>query len=150
MRLWRIVILLAGLLLIVASRLPWMSVPVLFGVEGASVEAIEVGWEDNGFVTGAIGLLLLIAAILLKDSATARQYLPAAFLAALAVAVVAGCFQRILEIAPAAGFFAATDIGIYMTLAGALLALVGALGAICSRRGANTPSGITTFGWPIQ
>ena len=145
MRPWRIIILLAGLLLIVASRLPWMSVPVLFGVEGPSVEAIEIGWEDNGFVTGAIGLLLPIGAILLKDSATARRYLPAAFLAALAIVVVAGCFQRILEIAPAAGFFAATDIGIYMTLAGGVLGLVGALGPICSRRGANTPRGISSF-----
>jgi len=143
---WRIIILLAGMLLIVASRLPWMSVPVLFGVEGPSVEAIEVGWEDNGFVTGAIGFLLLVGAILLKEPATARQYVPAAFLAALAVAVVAGCFQRVLEIAPAAGFFAATDIGIYMTLAGGVLGLVGALGAICSRRNANTPRRISSFG----
>jgi hypothetical protein len=146
MRLSRIIILLAGMLLIVASRLPWMSVPVLFGVEGPSVEAIEIGWEDNGFVTAAIGFLLLVGAVLLKDSATARHYLPAASLAALAVAVVAGCFQRVIEIAPAAGFFAATDIGIYLTLAGGMLGLVGALGAICSRRSANIPMGTSSFG----
>jgi hypothetical protein len=48
-------------------------------------------------------------------------------LAALAVLVVIGCFQRVLEIDPGAGFLAATDVGIYVTLIGALLAVVGAL-----------------------
>jgi hypothetical protein len=36
-------------------------------------------------------------------------------------------FRRILEIAPEAGFYAATDIGIYVTLIEALLALIGCL-----------------------
>ena len=56
-----------------------------------------------------------------------RYSIPGTILAALAVLVVIGCFYRILEIDPNAGFFAATDVGIYMTLIGALLALVGAL-----------------------
>ena len=48
-------------------------------------------------------------------------------MAALAVLVVIGCFYSILEIDPGAGFLAATDVGIYVTLIGALLAFVGAL-----------------------
>lgn len=46
-------------------------------------------------------------------------------LAALAVLVVIGDFYRILEIDPDAGFFAAKDVGIYVTLIDALLAFVG-------------------------
>jgi hypothetical protein len=48
-------------------------------------------------------------------------------LAILAASIVFLDFQRILEIDPAAGFYAATDYGIYITLAGALLALLGCL-----------------------
>ena len=56
-----------------------------------------------------------------------RYSIPGAVLAALTVLVVIGCFYRILEIGPGAGFLAATDVGIYVTLIGAILALVGAL-----------------------
>ena len=59
----RILVLIGGLILILGSRLPWMSVPVLFGVEGPAYESIEIGWEDNGFVTGGIGLILLLGLI---------------------------------------------------------------------------------------
>ena len=127
MRTNRMLVLIGGLILILGSRLPWMSVPVLFGVEGSTFEAIEIGWEDNGFITGGIGLILLLVGMLWRGRIGKRYSIPGAILAALAVLVVIGCFQRILEIDPDAGFFAATDIGIYVTLIGALLALVGTL-----------------------
>jgi uncharacterized membrane protein len=38
--------------------------------------------------------------------------------------------MRVLEINPSAGFFAGTDVGLYITLIGAILALVGALSRI--------------------
>jgi hypothetical protein len=104
-----------------------MSVPALFSVEGPAFEAIEIGWEDNGYITGGIGLILLLVGIFWRGSIGKRYSIPGAILAALAVFVVIGCFYRILEIGPGAGFFAATDAGIYVTLIGALLALVGAL-----------------------
>jgi hypothetical protein len=78
-------------------------------------------------LAGGIGLNLLLAGIFWKGRIGKRYSVPGATLAALAVLVVIGCFQRILEIDPSAGFFAATDLGIYVTLIGALLALVGAL-----------------------
>ena len=135
----RILILAGGLILILGSRLPWMSVPILFGVQGPAYEAIEIGWEDNGFITGGIGLILLIEGIFWRESA--RYSIPGAILAAYAVSVVIGCFQRILEIDPHAGFFAATDIGIYLTLAGSLLAFVGTVGAaILSLRNPQHPT----------
>jgi len=127
MRTNRLLVLLGGLILILGSRLPWMSVPVLFGVEGPAFEAIEIGWEDNGFITGGIGLILLLVGIFWRGRIGKRYSIPGAVLAALTVLVVIGCFYRILEIGPGAGFLAATDVGIYVTLIGAILALVGAL-----------------------
>jgi hypothetical protein len=69
-----------------------------------------------------------------------RPYaVPAALLSALALFVVLGCFRRVLEIQPPAGFFAATDIGIYVTLAGALLAFVGTLVRTSTRSHGRAP-----------
>jgi hypothetical protein len=127
MRINRLLVLIGGLILVLGSRLPWMSVPVLFGVEGPTLEAIEIGWEDNGFITAGIGLILLLVAMFWSGRIGKRYSIPGTILAALAVLVVIGCFFRILEIDPAAGFLAATDVGIYVTLIGALLAFVGTL-----------------------
>ena len=127
MRTNRMFVLLGSMLLILGSRLPWISVPVLFGVEGSAFEAIEIGWEGDGFITGGIGLILLLIGIFWKGRIEKRYSIPGAILAALAVLMLFGDFYRILEIDPDAGFFAATDVGIYVTLIGALLALIGAL-----------------------
>jgi hypothetical protein len=127
MRTNRMLVLTGGLILILGSRLPWMSIPVLYGVEGPAFESIEIGWEDNGYVTGTIGLILLLVGIFWRGRIGKRYSIPGAILAALAVLVVIGCFHSIIEIDPSAGFFAATDMGIYVTLTGALLALTGAL-----------------------
>ena len=130
MRTNRMLVLIGGLILILGSRLPWMSVPVLFGVDGSTFEAIEIGWEDNGLITGGIGLILLLVGMFWRARTGKRYSIPGAILAALAIFVVIGCFYRILEINPGAGFLAATDSGIYVTLIGALLALAGALNRI--------------------
>ena len=127
MRINRALVLIGGMILILGSRLPWMSVPVLFGAEGLTFEAIEIGWEGDGFITGGIGLILLLVGIFWRGRIEKRHSIPIAILASLAVLVVIGDFYRILEISPDAGFFAATDAGIYLTLFGALLALAGAL-----------------------
>ena len=127
MRINRMLVLMGGLILVLGSRLSWMSVPVLFGVQGPAVEAIEIGWEGDGLITGGIGLILLLVGIFWRGRIEKRYSIPGAILAALAVLVVIGDFYRILEIDPDAGFLAATDVGIYVTLIGAILALVGAL-----------------------
>ncbi len=123
----RILVLVGSLVLIVGGFLPWISVPNLFGLSGPSYEGIEVGWEGDGFLTSGVGLILILGELLFGGVSRRWFTLTGAVLAALAALVVFLDFRRILEIAPEAGFYAATDIGIYMTLVGALLALSGYL-----------------------
>ncbi|MEJ2759897.1 MAG: hypothetical protein P8046_15575 [Anaerolineales bacterium] len=60
MRTNRLLVLIGGVMLILGSFLPWISYPVLFGVEGPAVEALEIGWEGGGYITGGIGIILLM------------------------------------------------------------------------------------------
>jgi hypothetical protein len=123
----RVLIIIGGVILVIGSRLPWMSAPVLFGVEGSTYEAIEIGWEDNGIVTGGVGLILLLGGLFLGARRGMKYSVSGAVLAALAVLVAAGCVWRVFEINPGAGFFAATGVGLYVTFIGGLVALVGVL-----------------------
>ena len=123
----RLLVLLGGLILILGSRLPWISAPVLYGDVGYSLESIEIGWEDSGYITGGIGLLLLLISIFWKGRPGKRYSIPSAILAAFSFIWVIGSFSIILEMDPDAGFFAATDVGLYVTLIGGLLAFVGAV-----------------------
>jgi hypothetical protein len=112
---------------VIGAFLPWILVPDLFGLVGPAYESIEVGWEGDGIVTGWIGVILLVGALLSRGRAGRRYSVPGAILAAITVSVVLLDFQRILEIGPSTGFFAATDIGLYATLLGGLLAIIGSL-----------------------
>jgi hypothetical protein len=139
----RILVLVGSLVLIVGGFLPWISVPNLFGLSGPSYEGIEVGWEGDGFLTSGVGLILILGELLFGGVSHRWFTLTEVVLAALAASVVLLDFRRILEIAPEAGFYAATDIGIYVTLVGALLALIG---CIWGRVPAPTQQGATTTG----
>ncbi len=123
----RLLIIMGALILMIGSRLPWMSVPILFGVEGPTPEAIEIGWEDNGIVTGGLGLILLFGGLFLGEKRALMYSISGAVLAALSVMVVAGCVWRVFEINPSEGFFAATDVGLYATFIGGLIVLSGTL-----------------------
>lgn len=123
----RLLIIMGALILMIGSRLPWMSVPILFGVEGPTPEAIEIGWEDNGIVTGGLGLILLFGGLFLGEKRALMYSISGAVLAALSVMVVAGCVWRVFEINPSEGFFAATDVGLYVTFIGGLIVLSGTL-----------------------
>ena len=127
MRTNRMLVLIGGFILILGSRLPWISAPVLYGVEGPASEALEIGWEGSGYITGGIGLVLLLIGIFWKGKTGKIYSIPSAILATLAVLVVIGSFSRVLEIDPNDGFLKATDVGIYVTFIGGLLALVGAV-----------------------
>jgi hypothetical protein len=123
----RLLVLVGSLLLIVGGFLPWISVPDLFGLSGPSYEGIEAGWEGDGVLTTGVGLILILSELLFGGVARRWFTLTRVVLAALSVSVVFLDFRRILELAPEAGFFAATDIGLYVTLVGALLALIGCI-----------------------
>ncbi len=123
----RVLVLVGGLLLIIGGFLPWISVPNLFGLSGPSFEGIEIGWEGDGFLTAGIGLILILGELLLWGDSRRWFAFIGVVLAVLAASVVFLDFRRILDLAPEAGFYAATDIGIYVTLVGALLALIGCL-----------------------
>lgn len=123
----RVLVLVGALLLIIGGFLPWISVSNLFGLSGTSFEGIEIGWEGDGFLTAGIGLILILGELLLWGDSRRWFAFIGVVLAVLAASVVFLDFRRILEIAPEAGFYAATDIGIYVTLVGALLALIGCM-----------------------
>jgi hypothetical protein len=123
----RVLVLVGSILLILGGFLPWISVPNLFGLRGSSYEGIEVGWEGDGVLTAGVGLVLMLSELLFGGEPRRWYQLTGIVLAALAASIVFLDFGRILEIAPEAGFYAATDIGIYVTLVGALLALIGCL-----------------------
>jgi hypothetical protein len=127
MRTNRMLVLIGGLILILGSRLPWISALILYGVERPAFEAIEIGWEGSSHTTGGIGLILLPTGLFWKERTGKRYSIPSAILATLAVFVVIGCFYRVLEIDPDDGFLRATDVGIFATFIGGLLALVGAV-----------------------
>ena len=127
MQVRRVLIMIAGVVLVIGSRLPWISVPVLFGGKGPTYEAIEIGWEGSGIVTGGIGFILLLGGLFLGARRGITYSVSGAVLAALAIMVVAGCVWRVFEINPSAGFFAATGVGLYVTLIGGLVALAGVL-----------------------
>jgi hypothetical protein len=137
----RILILVGSLLLIIGGFLPWISVPNLFGLSGPSYEGIEVGWEGDGVLTTGVGLILLLGELLFGGVARRWFTLTGVILPALAASVVVLDLRRILEIAPEAGFYAATDMGIYVTLVGAVLALTGCLWKLGP---VSTPQGATT------
>lgn len=130
MKTQKFLILTGGLVLILGSRLPWMSVPVLYDLQGPAHESIEIGWEDNGFITGGIGLILFLGAMFWRSRGEGGFSIPVAILAVCALLIVTGCFLSILEMDPPTGFFAATDIGIYVSFIGSLLTLVSTVGAV--------------------
>jgi hypothetical protein len=136
----RILVLVGSLVLTIGGFLPWISVPNLFSLSGPSYVGIEVGWEGDGFLTSSVGLILILGELLFGGVSRRWFTLTGVVLAALAASVVFLDFRRILEIAPEAGFYAATDVGIYVTLGGVLLVLIGCLS---KRVSASTQHGVT-------
>jgi hypothetical protein len=81
----RLLVILGGLVLVLWSRLSWVSYPVLYGVLGPAYEALEIGWEGGSMITGVLGLILLLIGVLWKGRAGKIYSAPEAILAALAL-----------------------------------------------------------------
>jgi hypothetical protein len=107
----RVLVFVGSILLILGAFLPWISVPDLFGLSGPSYEGIEAGWEGDGVLTAGVGLVLMLSELLFGGEPRRWYQITGIVLAGLAASVVFLDFRRILEIAPEAGFYAATDIG---------------------------------------
>lgn len=123
----RLLVIGGTLALIIGGFLPWISVPHLYGLSGPAYEGIAIGWEGDGTLTAGVGVILLLSELLLRRGSQRWFALVGGILALLAASVVLLDFRQIVALDPAAGFYAATDYGIYVTLAGALLALGGCL-----------------------
>lgn len=122
-----------SIILIIGAFLPWISVANLFGKAGSAYEGIAVGWEGDGVLTGGIGLLLLLGTLVFKGSSEKKYAIIGVILAFLVGVIVFLDFLRIAELQPESGIFAATGLGLYMTLLGVLFAVVGGLQSLTLR-----------------
>ena len=119
--------LVGALILIIAAFMPWMKPVVLFGDVAIGHEGIAIGWEGDGTLTGGVGVILLLVALFYKGKPGKIYSLTVMTFGLLGCWVIFSDFRRIAEIDPAAGILAATDIGLYLTLAGGLAAVIGGL-----------------------
>ena len=119
--------LIGALVLIIAAFLPWIKPTVLFGEAAISQESIAVGWEGDGIITGGVGWILLLVAFFFKGKPGKMYSLQIATAGLLACCVIFSDFRRIAEVGPTTGILAATDIGLYLTLAGGLVIIAGGL-----------------------
>jgi len=123
----QIVTFLGGTALIVAAFLPWMKPVVLFGEAAIGYERLAIGWEGDGFVTGGAGAILLLVTLFYKGKPGKIYSLQTTALGLLACWVILSDLRRIAEIDPPEGILAATDIGLFLTLAGGLAVVIGGL-----------------------
>ena len=114
--------LLGGVSLVVGALLPWFThwdpiVPFPWSF---------AGYEGNGILTGGIGLLLLIGALVSKRKPGKLYSIPTAILAAIAVLIpLHDLFDPPDFITYPPGSIVSTGPGIYLSITGAILALAG-------------------------
>jgi len=118
---------LGALVLIIAAFLPWMKPVILFGDAAIGHEGLAIGWEGDGVITGGIGALLLLGSLFYKGNPGKIYSLQITTLGLLVCWLIFLDFRRIAEIGPSAGLLAATDVGLYLTMAGGLAAVASGL-----------------------
>ncbi len=123
----QIITFLGGTALIVAAFLPWIKPVVLFGEAAIGYERLAIGWEGDGFVTGGVGAILLLVSLFYKGKPGKIYSLLVTVSGLLVCSAVLSDFRRIAEIGPSAGILAATDIGLFLTLAGGFAVVIGGL-----------------------
>ncbi len=111
----------AGLLL--GMLLPWATITAPF------VGTVTVaGYQGDGVITGGIGLLLLIGALVYKGK-SGKMYSIASALLGLAAAAVAA--PKIVTVGSAlagqSSVIGGVGVGVYVTVIGGVIALVGGL-----------------------
>ena len=123
----QIITFLGGTGLIVAAFLPWMKPVVLFGESAIGYERLAIGWEGDGVMTGGVGAILLLITLFYKGKPGKIYSLQTTALGLLACWIILSDLRRIAVIGPSAGIVSATDIGLFLTLAGGLAVVIGGL-----------------------
>ena len=129
----QLIMVIGALILIIAAFLPWINVSALYGNVPGIDEGIAAGWEGDGFITGGIGLILLVSAFMIKGNPGKRYSITGAIFGLLTCSVILSDFLAIIRIGPEAGILASTCIGLYLTFAGGLLAIFSGLQMIPDR-----------------
>lgn len=114
-----------GICLVVGALLPWANLTSAF--LGMSVS--KAGYEGDGLITGAIGLLLLISAILAKGKSGKTYSIAATIFAVIAGLILISDLTGINRLVSNAesGVMASAGVGIYVSIIGAVLAVIGGL-----------------------
>jgi hypothetical protein len=115
--------LLGGIGLILGAALPWATLTSYY----FRVTTSKAGFEGDGMITGAIGVILILFAILEKGK-TGKLYSVAVIIfAILAELVVFYDLPRVLSFISSAksDYKASVGVGIYITIIGAILAVAG-------------------------
>jgi hypothetical protein len=127
--------------ILTAAFLPWIDSVVLFGTD--TLKGIERGWEGDGVISGGIAVLLIVWTLIARTKNGWGHALGSLALAGLVTAIVVADFGRVLEVGPEAGFFAAVDVGLYLTLTGALLVAAGSALRLHAQLGENRARKLT-------
>jgi len=114
--------LLGGVSLLFGALLPWATLQSL--TLGLSIS--RAGYEGDGIITGGLGLLLLIGAIVSKGKPGKPYSVVARILALIAGVISFGALMGISGFSTGdKGLVASVGPGILLSLAGAVIALVG-------------------------
>ncbi len=112
---------LGGGCLIIGSILPWAK------IIGINLTASKAGYEGDGIFTGGIGLLLLIGAIVSKAKPGKPFSIASAIFAIIAGVIILLDLSDVLGFVSGVGdnVIAKVGAGMYVSLIGAILALIG-------------------------
>jgi hypothetical protein len=119
-----------GLGLVIGALLPWAKIasPLL----GMTVN--KSGYEGDGLFTGGLGLLLFISAMVSKGKPGKTYSIVGALLSIIAgialIVDLTGVNTAVADIGE--GIIASVGIGIYVSIIGAILAIIGGLQKITS------------------
>lgn len=131
----RRLVLIGGSALVVGALLPWIN----WACPRAGAAVFQAGYESAGTFSGSIGLLLVGMALTKRGRPGSRYSLTGVTLAACAISIAAealwGASTNISEVMADgdAGVVASVGVGIYFSLAGALLAEGGSFWRVSDR-----------------
>lgn len=118
----RQITLLGATALVIGALLPWVTATSIFG-------SISInGYEGDGIITGGIGLLILISALLTKGKAGKRYSVAGTIFGAIVALLVFWEISNVNLAAENADYVrASVGSGLYLSMIGAILVVIGGL-----------------------